>query len=127
MWTCRACGCDLCGRCSSGRCSSDCLGSLPKYSVVPIATPAALSKGVRNHCVGGGWTALHHACRLGFSEVANELLNAKADVEAVDRRNGYTPLMVAATHGHAELCSLLVARGACKETTNNYGRSAHDY
>eukprot|EP00929_Paragymnodinium_shiwhaense_P108327 TRINITY_DN74641_c0_g1_i1.p1 TRINITY_DN74641_c0_g1~~TRINITY_DN74641_c0_g1_i1.p1 ORF type:complete len:355 (+),score=16.97 TRINITY_DN74641_c0_g1_i1:63-1127(+) len=111
MWGCRTCNFDRCWNCH----------------LAPSASPFVLAKNARNCCDEEGWTALHHACRLGFWEIAERLIASKADVDVVDRNYGYTPLMVGATHGHREVCSLLLARHATKQHKNKYGRSALDY
>ncbi len=58
-----------------------------------------------------GHDALHSAADRGRAEVVAELLAARADVRAADRR-GYTALGVAAFKGHAEVVRLLLDAGA---------------
>jgi len=105
-WGCRTCNYDHCEKCVKG-------------SVTESAQGAA------NSSSDEGWTSLHYACRHGLTDVAASLLDSCADVEVKDFMHGYTPLMVGATHGHADVCSLLLARGAAKETRNKFGKSAH--
>mmetsp|Transcript_109863 Transcript_109863/g.291756 ORF Transcript_109863/g.291756 Transcript_109863/m.291756 type:complete len:295 (-) Transcript_109863:30-914(-) len=109
LWSCGACGYNRCERCFEA-----------------LQVPLALANGAVNHWSEDGWTALHYACRLGFTGVVESLLNGRADVESADPLHGYTALMVGATHGHGEVCSLLLAAGASKRTVNRYGRSALD-
>jgi len=89
-----------------------------------LQPPAAMTNGAVNHSSKDGWSSLHYACRLGFKDVVSKLLDARANVEWRDDQHGYTPLMVAATHGHKEICSLLLKRGASKDSINNYSKTA---
>jgi len=106
---CRRCGYSRCDKCDKA-----------------VQPAAAIANGATNHTSKDGWSALHHACRLGFKDVAKSLLDSRADIECRDDLNGYTPLMVCATQGHEEVCSLLLERGASKDTKNNYGKTAAD-
>lgn len=56
-------------------------------------------------------TALTLACCGGFSEVADFLIKAGADIEL----GCSTPLMEAAQEGHLELVKYLLAAGMCSE------------
>lgn len=58
-----------------------------------------------------GSTALHLAARQGCAEVVRVLLDAKANVNAVNGRE-QTPLMYAAYHNNAEAAQVLLAAGA---------------
>jgi len=89
-----------------------------------VQPPAVMTNGAVNHNSKDGWSSLHYACRLGFKDVVSKLLDARAHVELRDDQHGYTPLMVAATHGREEICSLLLKRGASKEPINNYSKTA---
>lgn len=71
----------------------------------------------------GGLTALHYAASAGFTNVASEILDRKADVNAKDGR-GRTPLDLAAQHGHTDMVELLVARGAYISDTDKAGLMA---
>jgi len=106
VWGCRECNYDLCESCVKG-------------GVMKSADGAA------NVCSEDGWTSLHYACRHGLIEVVATLLDSRADVEVKDFLHGYTPLMVGATHGHADVCSMLLARGAAKGTCNKFNRTAY--
>lgn len=106
VWGCRKCNYDHCEQCVKG-------------SVMETAQGAA------NAGSGEGWTSLHYACRHGLTDLATSLLDSRADVEVKDFYHGYTPLMVSATHGHVDICSLLLSRGAAKETLNKFGKTAH--
>jgi len=109
MRTCRECSYNRCDKCYTA-----------------LHPPAAIVNGAVNHGSSDGWSALHYACRLGFRDVVNSILDARANIECPDDLHGYTPLMVAATHGQEEICSLLLTRGAAKETMNLYAKTAVD-
>eukprot|EP00444_Apocalathium_aciculiferum_P007333 CAMPEP_0183400696 /NCGR_PEP_ID=MMETSP0370-20130417/12767_1 /TAXON_ID=268820 /ORGANISM="Peridinium aciculiferum, Strain PAER-2" /LENGTH=365 /DNA_ID=CAMNT_0025582033 /DNA_START=65 /DNA_END=1162 /DNA_ORIENTATION=- len=110
LWGCRDCNFDKCEACY--RMSEGLLH--------------LLAVGAKNTPDEEGWTALHHSCRLGFPGVAERLLDSRANVESKDRSHGYTPLMVGVIHGDQEVCSLLLRRGARKQTRNSHGRCALD-
>eukprot|EP00440_Ansanella_granifera_P013824 gb/GFBE01015021.1/.p1 GENE.gb/GFBE01015021.1/~~gb/GFBE01015021.1/.p1 ORF type:complete len:354 (+),score=49.32 gb/GFBE01015021.1/:1-1062(+) len=110
MWGCRACNYDKCIRCHRP----------------PQVAPYVLARGAKNYCDDEGWTVLHHACRLGFPDVVAGLLDSETDVDVKDLRYGFTPLMIGATHGHADVCSLLLAHKASKEHKNQHGSTALD-
>lgn len=59
-------------------------------------------------------TALHYACELGQHEVVKVLIQEGADIEA--ESNSFTPLSLAATHGYAKICKILIDAGASLET-----------
>jgi len=90
------------------------------------AAPLLVATGAANCAGDDGWSALHLAARLGFATIAERLLDAGAAVDAADPRRAYTPLMVAAAHGHTEVCEALLRRGAKKATRNRQGRTASD-
>jgi len=110
MWACRQCGFGRCMACYNAS-----------------QAPTELANGAVNCCTQEGWTCLHFASRLGFSDVSERLINARADVNFSDPKHGYTALMVSAMSGHTELCSLLLARGARKDAKNSCGQSALDF
>ncbi|PVH76897.1 ankyrin, partial [Cadophora sp. DSE1049] len=58
-----------------------------------------------------GRTALHYASAQGHAEVIGILLEAGADIDAVDE-DGWTALHVAADCGHIDVLMLLVNDGA---------------
>ena len=58
-----------------------------------------------------GSTALHLAAWQGKDAVATQLVNANANVNAVDN-TGDTPLHYAAAYGHAIVADLLLGAGS---------------
>uniref|UniRef100_A0A7S1A316 ZZ-type domain-containing protein n=1 Tax=Noctiluca scintillans TaxID=2966 RepID=A0A7S1A316_NOCSC len=107
---CRRCDWDMCERCF----------------LASETLPVALAVGAQNYINDDGWSALHLASRLGFVLVAERLLESRADVNQSDVVNGFTPLMIGSTHDNLEVCQLLVAKGAIRESRNSYGRTALD-
>ena len=59
-----------------------------------------------------GRTFLHVAAEKGAVEAAAFLLEAGADLEAVELEHGGTPLAAAARAGEAEMVAFLLERGA---------------
>ncbi len=69
------------------------------------------------------WTSLMFASRWGYTEIAQELINIKADVNAKDKL-GNTSLMLAAQNKHTEVVKLLINSKANVNAKNNKGDSA---
>ena len=65
-----------------------------------------------NRAQGDGMTALHWAARRNQADAASLLLDAGADVKAVTRIGGYTPLHLAAQEGADGVDAAAAARGA---------------
>lgn len=85
------------------------------------AVRAALAQGADVDAAhGDGMTGLHWAARYGDVALAEILVEAGANVEAVTRIGDHRPLHVAARHGHADVSSLLLEAGASVQarTTN---------
>lgn len=70
-----------------------------------------------------GWTPLIFAARSGNLEAVNALLDAGADIHAVDH-HGSTALHRAAFGGHRQVIRALVDAAAELEATDRYGRTA---
>ncbi len=66
------------------------------------------------HLVGtqGGLTALLFASRQGYTDTAETLVKAGADVNEVDPGDHTSPLMMAIVNGHFDLAEKLLAAGA---------------
>ena len=70
-----------------------------------------------------GWTVLMFNAENGNLKIANLLLDAGAEIDAVGE-DGWTALMVAASHGHSDYIELLLERGANPNLTNKDGQNA---
>lgn len=70
------------------------------------------------------WPLLSRAAEAGYHEIATLLLNAGADVNAVNPSTRYTALMRAAKNGHRETVETLLQQGADLEAKNVAGTSA---
>lgn len=74
---------------------------------------ALVSRGLDvNDPQGDGMTALHWAADLGDVDMTRILIAAGANLEAVTRIGGYTPLLIAAEEGREDVVIELVAAGA---------------
>nr|XP_048675944.1 ankyrin repeat domain-containing protein SOWAHC-like [Caretta caretta] len=70
-------------------------------------------------------TALHWAAKHGKEDMASLLVAAGADV---NMRAGYTPLHIAALHGHRQVMDLLVRSYGAKQNVRDYsGHLARHY
>ena len=72
----------------------------------------------------GGLTALLHASRDGYREVAHALLNAGADVNQVSDGERNSPLLIATINGHFDLALELLERGADPRLADLSGATA---
>jgi uncharacterized protein len=72
--------------------------------------------------IPGGLTPLLYAARDGRTEAAKILVDAGADIEAVDP-NGVTPLLMAIADNQVATARLLIDRGAKINVTDWYGRT----
>ena len=70
---------------------------------------------------GDGMTALHWAAYRESAEITRILVAAKANVNATNRLNAVTPLLIAATAGNAEIVGLLLRAGADANFANSLG------
>src|SRR5215467_7848378 len=61
---------------------------------------------------GDGMTALHWASLNGNSDMADTLVHAGANVRAMTRLGGYTPLFMAAKAGFPSVVDILLKAGA---------------
>mmetsp|Transcript_105702 Transcript_105702/g.242064 ORF Transcript_105702/g.242064 Transcript_105702/m.242064 type:complete len:235 (-) Transcript_105702:52-756(-) len=74
---------------------------------------------------GHGMTPLMLACRDGQQDLAELLLQNKAQVNATDHR-GWTPLFAASTNGNLDCCLLLLKYDADINRPDRQGRTALD-
>jgi len=72
-----------------------------------------------------GSRAIHQACKNGRLSTVRLLVDVfKAEPDAVDH-NGRTALMLAAAHGHFEVCKYLIVQGGCDvNITAHFGFTA---
>uniref|UniRef100_A0A3Q0SJW5 SOWAHA-C winged helix-turn-helix domain-containing protein n=1 Tax=Amphilophus citrinellus TaxID=61819 RepID=A0A3Q0SJW5_AMPCI len=64
-------------------------------------------------------TALHWAAKHGNEEMATLVVNAGADVN-IKSVSGYTPLHIAALHGHQHILDLLIGSYGARENLRDY-------
>jgi ankyrin repeat protein len=69
-----------------------------------------------------GGTPLHVAVREGRESLVRMLLDAVAEVDAVEELDGGTPLHDAVLHGHVRVAALLIQRGASLTCHDQAGR-----
>jgi uncharacterized protein len=77
-----------------------------------------------NAAQGDGMTALHWAALTGDAELAQMLVYAGANVKAVTRLGGYTPLFLAAREGKSLAIPVLVKAGADPKQATATGTTA---
>lgn len=70
----------------------------------------------------GRLTALHFAARQGKLEAARALVDAGADLDAVDE-DGADALILATLNGHLDLAGMLLEAGANPNVADSYGRT----
>ena len=86
------------------------------------AVRALLKQGVDvNAAQGDGMTALHWAARRGDVELTRMLLYAGANVRALTRLGGFTPLVMASDRGHAGVIDVLLNAGADPKAATSAG------
>lgn len=111
-------------------------------STLPIVTPVPVIEAVRAHDLDSlivllelgadpdqidvfSRTALHYAASSGLTKLAEALIRAGANVNAVDE-DEFVPLMRAVQNGYPETVALLLEFGANANTRNAAGDSALD-
>ncbi|XP_063881600.1 uncharacterized protein LOC135111821 [Scylla paramamosain] len=67
-----------------------------------------------------GNTALHEAAWKGYSQTAEALVRAKANVY-IKNKGGFAPLHLACQNGHNQTCRILLLAGCKPDIKNNYG------
>jgi ankyrin repeat protein len=76
---------------------------------------------------GDGMTALHWAAVNGDAEIADVLIHAGANLEAVTRIGAFRPLHVASREGNGAIVKLLLTGGANAKALTSNGVSALHY
>lgn len=71
--------------------------------------------------LGNGMSPLLYAALSGYTNIAEALIAAGADVNAVRASDGVTPLIVASAKGHVSMVKLLLAHGADVSAYDAYG------
>lgn len=94
---------------------------------VPVATTLLVAGADPNAPSPQGWTALMGACERGDVALAELLLDAGAEVNAVEAVGGWRPLHYAALYGDEPLVRLLVEAGASVDARTRTERSARDW
>lgn len=77
-----------------------------------------------NACTPSGSTPLHYAAMYGLVEYIVLLLQWGADLERRKYVDGYTPLMEAIRHNHADAVKILLEGGADHLTVSSRGETA---
>ncbi|XP_069567038.1 ankyrin repeat domain-containing protein SOWAHD isoform X2 [Brachyistius frenatus] len=88
---------------------------VPDLSQLLQQDPSLANKKVAPDCK----TALHWAAKHGNEDMASLVVNAGADVNTKSV-SGYTPLHIAALHGHQHILDLLVGTYGAKENLRDY-------
>lgn len=96
----------------------------------PLAHITTLLKGGARvdtvDCSSYRWTALQCASNVGSADVVQVLLNANADINAVDMI-GQTSLMIASETGHVDVVRVLLNNGANPNRVCHVGLTAVEY
>jgi uncharacterized protein len=74
-----------------------------------------------NAAQGDGMTALHWAARQGDVDLTRMLVYAGANVRAVTRLGGYTPLLMASERGYASVMDVLLKAGSDPKIATSSG------
>jgi len=94
----------------------------PSREMVSLLLAAKSDPDKGNMEIGLNWSYLLEAARSGDSQLAAELINAKANVDLVGK-NGMTPLTMAVTNGRANVAHLLLEAG-CDTAITSMGKTA---
>lgn len=89
---------------------------------VELTRQVLLSENVEiNAILPPGWSALHHACRLGNLRMIKLLFEFGAD-PSVPNNEGLTPLLIAVTNGYFDVAAFLINDGgvSCEEVRNGF-------
>ncbi|EPQ30950.1 uncharacterized protein PFL1_01139 [Pseudozyma flocculosa PF-1] len=103
---------------------ADVIYAYSTYSSIYVAVP--MSELVDRCSFHDRRTPLHLACIKGHEDVARQLLDLGATIDAPDRE-GNTALHCASAWGHLSLVQLLIERGCSFATQNQDGFTAADF
>ena len=78
------------------------------------AVKEALEKGGNQNFIHPkfGWTSIHHAAKLGYTEVIKALLSKSGSNPNIKDRFDETPLHYAVVNGHRDIVEFLASNGA---------------
>ncbi|KAG0645683.1 Multiple ankyrin repeat single KH domain-containing [Hyphodiscus hymeniophilus] len=108
-------------------------GTSPLTSAIrfksPGVIPLLLAAPVRSSTARKAWLerGMRYACRTGDRGVVLQLLEAGADIDAVEDDGlpkGASPLVLAILSGHVKVAQLLIRRGARQDVADERGRLA---
>ena len=85
------------------------------------AVKSLLQESDVNSAQGDGMTALHWAAYREDLKIASALVQAGANVNAANRLNAITPLLIASNTGNAAIIELLLRAGADANLANSHG------
>lgn len=71
-----------------------------------------------------GWTALFHATHTGYDHIVKLLLRNEAEVNCVEHKYGFTPLMIASKEGLEIIVDIFLERGADISLNSYAGETA---
>lgn len=80
-----------------------------------------------NHTRWSGFSLLHRAAQLGYTDICEVLITKGANVKMMSSRGWYTPLHLAMSNGFIETANYLVRQGANPWAKSKYGEDPCDY
>ena len=85
-----------------------------------------LERGAKINAGEKQWSALHYAVFAGHGDLARQLIERGADIDAKSS-NGSSVLMMAIYEGREELARLLIEKGADRSVKNDWGDGALEW
>lgn len=74
-----------------------------------------------------GFSLLHRAAQLGYSDICELLIIYGANVNMKSARGWYTPLHMAMSNGYTETATVLLSKGALPWAKSKYKEDPFDY
>ena len=74
-----------------------------------------------------GYSMLHRAAQMGYTDICQVLIMHGADVNMKSIRGWYTPLHCALAHGYGETAEFLLEKGAQPWAKSKYKEDPFDY